>query len=61
VFYKSNRGDAVTDKSVLSFTSDIPLEDGPNVISIVTKDNQDLLSTKSFIVTKIPSKEKDES
>ncbi len=63
VFYKSNRGDAVTDKSTLSFTSDIPLEDGPNVISIVTKDNQDLLSTKSFIVTKIPSteKKKDES
>ena len=63
VFYKSNRGNAIKDKSTISFTSDIPLEDGPNVISIVTKDNQDLLSTKSFIVTKIASteKKKDES
>ncbi len=61
VFYKSNRGVEETDKSTLSFASDIPLEDGPNVISIVTKDDQDLLSTKSFIVTKIPSEEKEES
>ncbi|MCP4267949.1 MAG: PDZ domain-containing protein [Candidatus Brocadiaceae bacterium] len=63
VFYKSNREAAETEKSILTFSSDIPLEDGPNVISIVTKDNQDLLSTKSFIVTKIPSteKKKDES
>lgn len=61
VFYKSNRENAETDKSTLSFTSDIQLEDGPNVISIVAKDDQDLLSTKSFVVTKIPSTEKDES
>ena len=61
VFYKSNKDASEADKSSVSFTSDIPLEDGPNVISIVTKDNQDLLSTKSFVVTQLPSSEKDES
>jgi len=57
VFYRSNREASETDKSNLSFTSDIPLEDGPNIISIVTRDDQDLLSTKSFVVTKTPSPE----
>jgi carboxyl-terminal processing protease len=57
VFYRSNRGASETDKSNLSFASNIPLEDGPNIISIVTRDDQDLLSTKSFVVTKIPSPE----
>jgi carboxyl-terminal processing protease len=57
VFYRSNREAPETDKSNLSFASDIPLEDGPNVISIVTRDDQDLLTTKSFVVTKIPSPE----
>ncbi|MBS1257802.1 MAG: hypothetical protein MAG551_00849 [Candidatus Scalindua arabica] len=57
VFYSSNREASEIGKSNLSFASDIPLEDGPNVISIVTRDDQDLLSTKSFVVTKIPSQE----
>ncbi|MGR3303593.1 MAG: MXAN_5808 family serine peptidase [Candidatus Scalindua sp.] len=57
VFYRSNRGASEIDKSSLSFASNIPLKDGPNIISIVTRDDQDLLSTKSFIVTKIPSPE----
>jgi carboxyl-terminal processing protease len=57
VFYRSNREASETDKSNLSFASDIPLEDGPNIISIVTRDDQDFLSTKSFVVTKIPSPE----
>ena len=61
VFYKSNRDASEEDKSTLAFASDIPLEDGPNVISIVTRDDQDLLSTKSFVVTQLPSSEKDES
>ncbi|MHC4138936.1 MAG: MXAN_5808 family serine peptidase [Planctomycetota bacterium] len=61
VFYKSNRDASEEGKSTLTFASDIPLEDGPNIISIVTKDNQDLLSTKSFVVTQLPSSEKDES
>ncbi len=61
VFYKCNKDTSETDKSSITFTSDVPLEDGPNVISIVAKDDQDLLSTKSFVVTQLPSSEKDES
>ncbi|GAX61745.1 periplasmic protease [Candidatus Scalindua japonica] len=61
VFYKSNKDASEEDKSSLSFASDVPLEDGPNVISIVTRDDQDLLSTKSFVVTQLPTEEKDES
>ena len=61
VFYKSNRDVSEEDKSTISFASDVPLEDGPNVISIVTRDDQDLLSTKSFVVTQLPSSEKDDS
>jgi carboxyl-terminal processing protease len=57
VFYKSNRNASEADKPSLSFASDIPLKDGPNIISIVARDNQDLLSTKSFVVTRIPSPE----
>ena len=61
VFYKSNKDASEEEKSTLSFASDVPLEDGPNVISIVTRDDQDLLSTKSFVVTQLPTEEKDES
>jgi carboxyl-terminal processing protease len=61
VFYKSNKDASEEDKSSATFASDIPLEDGPNVISIVVRDDQDLLSTKSFVVTQLPSSEKDES
>jgi carboxyl-terminal processing protease len=61
VFYKSNKDASEENKSRITFTSDIPLEDGPNVISIVARDDQDLLSTKSFVVTQLPSSEKDES
>jgi carboxyl-terminal processing protease len=61
VFYKSNKDASEEDKSRITFASDIPLEDGPNVISIVARDDQDLLSTKTFVVTQLPSSEKDES
>ena len=57
VFYRSNRGASESDKSNLSFASNIPLKDGPNIISIITRDDQDLLSTESFVVTRIPSPE----
>ena len=61
VFYKSDRDASEEDKSTLTFACDVPLEDGPNIISIVTRDDQDLLSTKTFVVTQLPSSEKDES
>ncbi|ODS32867.1 MAG: peptidase [Candidatus Scalindua rubra] len=55
VFYKSNKEVSETDKSKLSFASDIPLDEGPNIISIITRDDQDLLSSKSFVVTRSSS------
>ncbi len=61
VFYKSNKDASEEDKSRITFASDIPLDDGPNIISIVARDDQDLLSTKTFVVTQLPSSEKDES
>ena len=61
VFYKSNKDASEDAKSRITFASDIPLEDGPNIISIVARDDQDLQSTKTFVVTQLPSLEKDES
>ena len=60
VFYKSNEDASEEGKSKIAFASDIPLKDGPNVISIVVRDDQDLLSTESFVVTQLPSSEEDE-
>ncbi len=55
VFYKSTNGGPGTEASKLSFSNDIPLKEGPNVISIIARDDQDLLSSKSFIITRKPS------
>ncbi len=52
VFYKSNKGNTEMDASKLVFASNIPLEEGPNIISIVTRDDQDFMSSKSFIITR---------
>ena len=58
VFYKSNKDASKKDSPELSFTCDIPLEEGPNTISIVTQDDQDLQSSKSFVITRNPSLDK---
>ncbi len=55
VFYKSTNGGTGTEVSKLAFTNDIPLKEGPNVISIIARDDQDLLSSESFIITRKPS------
>lgn len=55
VFYKSTNGGPGTEASKLSFSNDIPLKEGPNIISIIARDDQDLLSSKSFIITRKPS------
>jgi carboxyl-terminal processing protease len=61
VFYKSNKGVSEAVESGLSFSCDIPLEEGPNTISVIARDEQDLLSSKSFVVTRAPSPEKSAS
>ncbi|MDR4497399.1 MAG: S41 family peptidase [Candidatus Scalindua sp.] len=52
VFYSSNNRATETDISHFPFTCNVPLKEGPNVISIVAKDDQNLLSNKSFIITR---------
>jgi carboxyl-terminal processing protease len=54
VFYKSNKGILETEETGLSFSCDIPLEEGPNTISVIARDEQDLLSSKSFVITRTP-------
>jgi carboxyl-terminal processing protease len=58
VFYKSNKGILEAEERGLSFSCDIPLEEGPNTISIIARDEQDLLSSKSFVITRTPLLEK---
>jgi carboxyl-terminal processing protease len=52
VFYKSNKGILEAEETGLSFSCDIPLEEGPNTISVIARDEQDLLSSKSFVITR---------
>lgn len=58
VFYKSNKGILEAEETGLSFSCDIPLEEGPNTISVIARDEQDLLSSKSFVITRNPLLEK---
>lgn len=57
VFYKSNKGISEPYEKELPFSCNIPLEEGPNTISIIARDEQDLLSSKSFVINRIPSLE----
>ncbi|MDR4504762.1 MAG: S41 family peptidase [Candidatus Scalindua sp.] len=52
VFYKNGNGNLGNDASHLTFSCDVPLKDGQNVISIVARDDQDLLESKTFVITK---------
>jgi carboxyl-terminal processing protease len=58
VFYKSNKGILEPEETQLPFSCNIPLEEGPNTISIIARDEQDLLSSKSFVITRTHSLEK---
>lgn len=52
VFFKSNRNATPKEQIRLEIAKDIPLKEGPNVITIVARDNQDLITTKSFVATR---------
>ncbi len=52
VFYKRGNGSLERDASQLAFACDVPLEEGQNVISVIARDDQDLLSSKSFVITR---------
>lgn len=52
VFFKSNRNAGPKEQIRLEITKDVPLKEGPNVITIVARDNQDLITMKSFVATR---------
>ena len=58
VFYKSNKGISEASETELAFSCDVPLKEGPNTISIIARDDQDLFSSKSFVITRSDSPEK---
>ncbi len=51
VFFKSNKGTSLKEQGRLEINTSLPLKEGPNVITIVARDDHDLISTKSFVAT----------
>lgn len=50
VYYRSNRGNKVSNK--LDFGADIPLWPGANTVTIVARENQEVLSTKTINIVR---------
>lgn len=51
VFFKSNKGTSLKERGRLEINTSLPLKEGPNVITIVARDDHDLVSIKSFVAT----------
>lgn len=54
VFFKPNSPDS-KDASHLPFASELPLKDGPNIITVVARDDLGLVATKTFVVNSRPA------
>jgi carboxyl-terminal processing protease len=52
VFFKSNKTAAQKEQNRFEISTTIPLKEGPNIVTIVARDDQDLVSTRSFVATK---------
>ncbi|MGQ3683495.1 MAG: MXAN_5808 family serine peptidase [Candidatus Loosdrechtia sp.] len=52
VFFKSNKNASFKDRHRLEINKDLTLKEGPNVVTIVARDDQDLVTTRSFVTTK---------
>ncbi|WP_347273601.1 MXAN_5808 family serine peptidase [Candidatus Kuenenia sp.] len=52
IFFKSNKHVSPRQKSSLKIDAKHSLKEGPNVITIVARDDHDLVSIKSFVATK---------
>lgn len=53
VFFKSSKDAVMKDRHCrLEINKSLPLKEGPNVITIVARDDQDLISVKSFVTTR---------
>lgn len=52
VFFKSNKIPTLKELNKFEIHTDLPLKEGPNVVTIVARDDHDLITTKSFVATR---------
>ena len=52
VYYKSNKIATPKEQTRLEINTDVPLKEGPNVVTIVARDDQDMITIKSFVATR---------
>ena len=52
VYYKSNKIATPKEQTMLEINTDVPLKEGPNVVTIVARDDQDMITIKSFVATR---------
>ena len=52
VFFKSNKIATPKEQTRFEINTNLPLKEGPNVVTIVARDDQDLVTVKSFVATR---------
>lgn len=52
VFFKSNKIPTLKELNKFEIHTNLPLKEGPNVVTIVARDDHDLVTTKSFVATR---------
>ncbi|MCR4319994.1 MAG: S41 family peptidase [Candidatus Brocadiaceae bacterium] len=52
VYYKSNKIATPKEQTRLEINTDVPLKEGPNVVTIIARDDQDMITIKSFVATR---------
>lgn len=52
VFFKSNKFPAQKEQSRLEINTNLLLKEGPNIVTIVARDDHDLVTVKSFVATR---------
>ncbi|NUO08320.1 MAG: PDZ domain-containing protein [Candidatus Brocadia sp.] len=52
VFFKSNKITTPKEQTRFEINTNLPLKEGPNVVTIVARDNNDLVTVKSFVATR---------
>lgn len=52
VYYKSNKTATPKERNRLEISTDVNLKEGPNIVTIVARDEQDMTTIKSFVATR---------
>lgn len=52
VFFKSNKIAAPKEQTRFEINTNLPLKEGPNVVTIIARDDHDLVTIKSFVATR---------